>query len=310
MNTSSQLSYGGIASQASAVVSKQDFPTGALYVIATPIGNLADITLRALHTLSICDILACEDTRESKNLLKNYGIDKPASAFLSLHQHNEAEQSPLILSALSLQKRVGLLCDAGTPSISDPGSWLVHCAREQGHKIIPIPGVSSITALLSVCGMVSHSSFSFVGFLPTKSAQRHRLLSKLAKDDRAHILLEAPHRIAILAQELSMFSGRSITIARELTKQFEEIVTLSIDQMGQWIAQDPNRSRGEFVMAIHPNEAIIDSAIQDSQQYRDILEVLLGELSLKSAVRLAQLLTGASKNELYEIALQITKANL
>ena len=296
-------SYAQVLNTASNAVSHQDFPTSSLFVVATPIGNLADITLRAVHTLAICDFLACEDTRETKNLLKSYGIDKPMDSWLAVHQHNEAEISPIIISKLAQGARIALLCDAGTPGISDPGAWLVHHVSAAGFKVVPIPGVSSITTLLSASGVLGSGGFYFVGFLSTKANEREKQFNSIETDPRACILLEAPHRIESLALTLLKLGSRPITVGRELTKQFEQIVTLPANHFSTWLAQDPNRSRGEFALIIHPLEKTLAS---DLNPYSNVLSVLLSELSVKSSVKLAQILTGAPKNELYDLALKLS----
>ena len=296
-------SYAQVLIAASSAVSHQDFPTACLFVVATPIGNLADITLRAIHTLSICDFLACEDTRETKNLLKSYGIDKPLDCWLSVHQHNEAEISPTIIAKLAQGARIALLCDAGTPGISDPGAWLVHCVYAAGFKVVPIPGVSSITTLLSASGVIGNSGFNFVGFLSTKANEREKQLKAIASEPKTTILLEAPHRIESLASSLSKLGTRPVTLGRELTKQFEQIISLPADQISSWLAGDPNRSRGEFVVIVH---ALTEICPPEANPHSEILTILLSELSVKGSVKLAQIITGAPKNELYELALQLS----
>ena len=297
-------SYANALSTASQACSSQDFPNGCLFVVATPIGNLADITLRAIHTLSLCDYLACEDTRESKNLLNSYGIDKPHGAWIALHQHNESELSPQIITKLEQGARIAFLCDAGTPSISDPGAWLVHCVQTAGFKVVPIPGVSSVTTLLSVSGLMGQSGFHFLGFLSTKATERDRQIKSIEQTHVPTVLLEAPHRIEALAQSLSCLGHRHVTVGRELTKQYEQIITLPADQLSTWLGADRNRTRGEFALIVHVSP---QAAQSDTAPYVEILKVLLSELSLKGSVKLAQLLTGASKNELYNLALNLTK---
>ena len=297
-------SYTNVLTTAKEALSRQDFPISTLFMVATPIGNLADITLRALYTLSLCDFLACEDTRESKNLLQNYGIDKPSQAWIAVHQHNEADQCPYILSLLADGKRVAFLCDAGTPGVSDPGAWLARSVSSAGYRVVPVPGVSSLTTLISVCGLTSQNGFNFLGFLPSKGAERTNYLSSVAVQPRASVILEAPHRIEALANSLSALGSRKVTLGRELTKQFEEIVTVDASQISSLLNADTNRTRGEFVIVIHP----VDEKIEDeTEKYTSILTTLLEELSVKTAVKLAQQLTGASKNVLYALALNLTK---
>ena len=290
------------ARQASAA---QDYPV-ALYVVATPIGNLADISLRALHVLQIADVLACEDTRHSQAMLRLLGIDKSKTQWLAAHQHNEAQVSASVIEQLAQGRRVAYLSDAGTPAISDPGARLVAAVRSQGFRVIPIPGPSSVTALLSAAGLVpepgSGEGFIFVGFLPSKPGERQTAIEALAAESRALVLLEAPHRIESLAQALAALGRREITIGRELSKQFEQIVTLPAAEFSAWLAADSNRSRGEFALVLHASP----KQTQDSADDR-VLALLLPELPLKTAVRLSAAITGQARNALYEQALVLKK---
>ena len=290
------------ARQASAA---QDYPV-ALYVVATPIGNLADISLRALHVLQIADVLACEDTRHSQAMLRLLGIDKSKTQWLAAHQHNEAQVSASVIEQLAQGRRVAYLSDAGTPAISDPGARLVAAVRSQGFRVIPIPGASSVTALLSAAGLVpepgSGEGFIFVGFLPSKPGERQTAIEALAAESRALVLLEAPHRIESLAQALAALGRREITIGRELSKQFEQIVTLPAAEFSAWLAADSNRSRGEFALVLHASP----KQTQDSADDR-VLALLLPELPLKTAVRLSAAITGQARNALYEQALVLKK---
>lgn len=275
-------------------------------MVATPIGNLADMTFRALHTLSICDVIACEDTRVSKHLLAHYGIVKPNRSFIALHQHNESDQAPLIISLLSSGQRVAMISDAGTPGISDPGSFLVHSVSSAGFRVIPIPGVSSLSALLSVSGISLQSTFRFQGFLSSKTMERAEQIKLIQSNPEACVLFEAPHRILALCAALMPLGKRLVTVGRELTKQFEQIHTTSADALSPWIEGDTNRVRGEFVLVVHPN---LNNPNDPSrvQLYSDLLKLLLSELSVKGSVKMAQLLTNAPKNDLYELALQLSK---
>jgi len=273
-------------------------------VVATPIGNLADITLRALHVLQLVDALACEDTRHTQSLLRAYGIDRPSAALIALHQHNEAEAAQQVVARLQAGQRLAYVSDAGTPAISDPGARLVAAVRAAGLPIVPLPGASSITAALSVAGVVDEAgAFVFAGFLPAKAGERTAAVQALASEARAIVLLEAPHRIGALATALALLGTRPLTVARELTKQFEQLVTLPAAELGAWLAADEKRERGEFVLVLHPLQA------QTSESGPDLraLTLLLAELPLKTAVRLAAEITGASRNTLYEAALQLKK---
>ncbi|WP_287880173.1 MULTISPECIES: 16S rRNA (cytidine(1402)-2'-O)-methyltransferase [Acidovorax] len=280
----------------------QHYPQGALYVVATPIGNLADITLRALHVLQLADAIACEDTRHTQALLRAYGIDKTSVQLLAVHQHNEAEAALAVVQRLQQGQRIAYVSDAGTPGVSDPGARLVAAVQAAGLRALPLPGASSITTALSVAGAVAHSpesgGFLFAGFLPVKHAERAAAVQQLASEPRCVVLLEAPHRIGELAQALSILGDRTVTLARELTKQFEEIATQPARDLPAWLEGSPQRSRGEFVVLLHPTAPTTD----DGDSLR-VLRLLLQELPLKTAVRLAAEVTGASRNSLYDTAL-------
>jgi len=273
-------------------------------VVATPIGNLADITLRALHVLQLVDALACEDTRHTQGLLRAYGIDRPSAALIPLHQHNEAEAAQQVVTRLQSGQRLAYVSDAGTPAISDPGARLVSAVRAAGLPIVPLPGASSITAALSVAGVVDEAgAFVFAGFLPAKAGERTAAVQALAGEPRAIVLLEAPHRIGALAAALALLGARPLTVARELTKQFEQLVTLPAAELGAWLAADEKHERGEFVLVLHPLQA---PGNEDGPDLR-VLTLLLAEMPLKTAVRLAADITGTSRNTLYEAALQLKK---
>jgi 16S rRNA (cytidine1402-2'-O)-methyltransferase len=252
----------------------QNYPPGALYVVATPIGNLADITLRALHVLGLADTIACEDTRHTQALLRAYGIDKSSAQLLAVHQHNEAEAAQSVIDRLRQGQRVAYASDAGTPAISDPGARLVAAVRLASLPVVPLPGASSVTAALSVAGIADDG------------------------EARAVVLLEAPHRIEALASALAALGTRALTIGRELTKQFEEITTLSAAGFPAWLSQDANRLRGEFVLVLHPAPTETHGG-PDTR----VLKLLLEQLPLKTAVKLAADITGEPRNALYELAL-------
>ena len=285
---------------AQAASAGQDHPGGCLYVLATPIGNLADMGLRALHLLQTADVLACEDTRHSQSLLRNYGLDKPASAWLAVHQHNEASAAEQVIVQLQQGKRVVYLSDAGTPGVSDPGARLVALVRQAGFRCMPLPGASSVTSLLSVSGCVEDSGFVFWGFLPTKATERQALISTMSTEHRAQVFLEAPHRIDALANDLAVCKDRLLTVGRELTKQFEEIATLPAASFNAWLKADATRSKGEFALVLHALPAASDGMAQAEV----ILDQLLAELPIKTAVRLAADISGAPRNALYALALQ------
>lgn len=277
----------------------QHYPAGSLYAVATPIGNLADITLRALHVLSLVDAIACEDTRHTAALLRAYGVpDKP---LLALHQHNEMTAAQAVVARLQAGERVAFASDAGTPAISDPGARLVVACRAEGLRVVPVPGASSVTTALSVAGIVQDAAFVFAGFLPPRVQARRDAVQALAAEPRAVVLLEAPHRILRLAQALAVLGERPVTVARELTKQFEQVHTLRCDALLRWLeAGQGQNPRGEFVLVLHPSAPLP----RDADDLR-VLRVLLAELPLNQAVRLATQLTGAPRNTLYAAALSL-----
>ena len=276
-------------------------------MVATPIGNLADISLRALHVLQLADTLACEDTRHTHSLLRAYGIDKSGAQMLALHQHNEAEAAQAVLARLQAGQRVAYVSDAGTPGVSDPGARLVAVVRAAGLRAMPLPGASSLTAALSVAGAVAPTGtdggFVFAGFLPVKNAERAASVQRLASEPRCVLLLEAPHRIADLAQALAVLGERPVTLAREISKQFEEVSTLPAQQLLAWLQGDAQRAKGEFVVLLHPV-----AVVEETGQSQRVLELLLPELPLKTAVRLAAQITGAPRNALYERALALRQS--
>ena len=296
-------SFAGALAAARDAAGAQHYPQAALYVVATPIGNLADITLRALHVLQLVDAVACEDTRHTQALLRAYGIDK--SAWLSVHRHNEAGAAQEVVARLQQGQRVAYASDAGTPGVSDPGARLVAAVLAAGMPVVPLPGASSVTAVLSVLpAQQEDSAFVFQGFLPAKGGERQQAVEALRQETRAVVLLEAPHRIAALAETLAGLGGRGVTVGRELTKQFEEIATLTCAGFPAWVEASPQRSRGEFALVLHPVAPERDDAGADR-----VLTLLLAELPLKTAVKLAAEITGASRNELYQTALKMKGAS-
>ena len=293
-------------SAAHAATAAQNHPTGTLYVVATPIGNLADISLRALHVLSLCDTLACEDTRHSQTLLRAYGIDKSSSHWLALHQHNEAQAAEEVVRRLHAGQRVAYVSDAGTPAVSDPGARLAWLVQAAGLRVMPLPGASSVTALLSACGTPAHdgSGFVFVGFLPSKATERGQAIQTLAQEPRTQVLLEAPHRIEALATALGVLGDRPVTIGRELTKQFEEMATVCAQDLSAWLQSNSQRTRGEFALVVHAQ--VIERAT--GADHDRLLSILMQELPLKTAVKVAAELSGEPKNALYERALLIKQS--
>ena len=284
----------------------QHYPDRTLYVVATPIGNLADITLRALHVLELVDAVACEDTRHTRPLLRQYGIDKP---LLAVHEHNESEAAALVIERLQRGERVAYVSDAGTPAVSDPGARLVAATRAAGLRVLPLPGASSITTALSAAGVVTGSGdagFVFAGFLPTKAGERDHAVVALQAEPRAVVMLEAPHRIEALSLALAPLGQRLVTIGRELTKQFEEIATLPAQDFATWLAAGAQRTRGEFALVLHPStpHGAEDKTAINAESLK-VLRLLLAELPLKTAVKLAADITSTPRNDLYEAALNI-----
>jgi 16S rRNA (cytidine1402-2'-O)-methyltransferase len=285
----------------SELAQQQDYPPGALYLVATPIGNLADITLRALHVLGLVDRIAAEDTRNSGQLLARYGISKP---LVAVHQHNERAAAERIVEQLQAGERIAYVSDAGTPGISDPGAKLVDAVRGAGLPVIPLPGASALATAISAAGDWV-STFSFLGFLPTKSKQRAAALQQLASHTHALVFYEAPHRIVETVAALAdAFGGeRRLLIARELTKLHEALHCGTLAEGPAWLAADPNRQRGEFVLVVEGASA----QPAGEQDHDALLQTLLEELSVSSAAKLAATLTGASRNALYARALQLKK---
>ncbi len=289
-------SYQAALDAARQAAGSQHYPAGSLYVVATPIGNLADITLRALHLLTLVDAIACEDTRHTQALLRAYGVEgKP---LIALHEHNEAEAALLLIERLQAGQRIAYVSDAGTPAVSDPGARLVAACAAAGQRVVPLPGASSVTTAISATGLAGDGGFVFAGFLPAKAGERASAVDALSREARPVVLLEAPHRINALAESLHTLGERRVTLARELTKQFEQIVTLACRELLAWLAADAQHRRGEFVLVLHPQAG----AAADSEGER-VLRLLLAELPLKSAVRLAAEISGAPRNRLYEQAL-------
>jgi 16S rRNA (cytidine1402-2'-O)-methyltransferase len=273
----------------------------ALYVVATPIGNLSDITLRALEVLAAADTVAAEDTRNTRHLLQHHGIGE--ARLLALHQHNERGAAEKVIALLQQDKSVALVTDAGTPAVSDPGAVLVEAVRTAGFRVIPIPGASAAVAALSASGL-SAPHFLFYGFLPNKSGARRTALQALAEHPYTLVFYEAPHRILECVEDLQAVFGdeREIVFAREITKLFESIHRCQLGAALAWLHSDPNNQRGEFVLLV--SGAPLETGAIDAETER-ILKVLLKDLPLKQAVQLATQITGVGRNELYQHALSL-----
>ncbi len=281
-------------------IERQTYPASALYVVATPIGNLGDISLRALHVLAIADAVACEDTRNTAQLLARYGLSKP---LIAAHEHNEREVAGRLIERLRHGERIALVSDAGTPAVSDPGARIVDAILSSQLRVIPIPGASAVIAGLSVSGFTG-SQFHFVGFLPTKAGQRDTMLASLLPLTATLIIYEAPHRIEETVNALHKAFGpaRRVVFAREVSKLFEEIHRCPLSEAPTWLASDPNHKRGEFVLLI---EGAAPAESEDMADADRILNILLKECSVKQAAALAAQITGLKKNALYERALQL-----
>ncbi|MER0171318.1 MAG: 16S rRNA (cytidine(1402)-2'-O)-methyltransferase [Nitrosomonas sp.] len=273
----------------------------ALYVVATPIGNLSDISLRALDVLAKAEVIAAEHVQNSKHLLAAHAI---TAKLIALHQHNEAAVAGKIVTLLESGKSVALITDAGTPGISDPGAIVVQHVRESGYRVVPVPGANAAICALSAAGIMN-PYFLFYGFLPTKSGLRKRELTALKSHPYTLIFYEAPHRILeCIADMIDIFGAqREITVARELTKLFETIHTGTLETVFAWLQADTNQQKGEFVLLLSGAEAPDKSEISD--QARHTLTCLLVELPLKQAVKLTAEITGENKNALYQLALDL-----
>ena len=282
----------------------QQYPAPALYVVATPIGNLADLTLRALHVLALVDAIACEDTRHSAALLRHFAIAKP---LIAVHEHNERDAAGIVLARLAGGERVAYVSDAGTPAVSDPGAALVAAAQRAGYRVVPVPGASSALAALSAAGDAGSCGFAFVGFLAARGSERTHALAALAQAPATQVVFEAPHRIESLAEALAAACpDRPTTLCRELTKQFETIATMPARALPAWLGADPNRARGEFVVVLHALAATGAAATASAND--SVLVPLLAALPLKQAVALAAEISGAPRNLLYSRALALKDA--
>lgn len=273
---------------------------GVLYIVATPIGNMQDMSFRAIETLKSVDFIAAEDTRYSASLLQQFSIPTPTVA---LHEHNERDRTDQLMSHLTAGKSVALISDAGTPLISDPGYFLVREVRALGVRVVPIPGACAAIAALSASGLPT-DKFVFEGFLPAKTKARVDRLTSMLQETRTMIFYEAPHRIVDLLIDMQKVFGdeRQVVIARELTKKFETIHSATLLEAVEWVQADANQQRGEIVVLLHGETNPISHIASE-----DALILLLEHLPLKEAVEVAAKLTGARKNELYEMALLIKK---
>lgn len=273
---------------------------GTLYVVATPIGNLGDVSPRALVILSGVDAVAAEDTRHSRNLLRHFGIDKPCVA---LHEHNERTQVEQLVERLRSGQALALVSDAGTPVVSDPGYHLVRAAHVAGCRVVSIPGPSAAIAALSISGQ-SAERFVFEGFLPAKPAARAQRLESLRYEERTLVFFEAPHRVVETLESMARILGgsREVTFVRELSKLYETARLTRLGELLEWVRGDAQQQKGEIVLVVRGAE---NASSADGTAAEEVLRTLLHELSLKQAVTLAAKLTGMNRNRLYEAALRL-----
>ena len=274
--------------------------TGILYIVATPIGNLQDITQRALDTFAQVDLIAAEDTRHSGLLLSHYGIKKP---FFALHDHNEQEKAHILVEKLKQGSNIALISDAGTPLISDPGFHLVRQCREAGIRVVPLPGACAAITALCASGIAS-DRFCFEGFLPAKSKARKDKLENIAEEDRTLIFYESTHRILDTLEDMQSVLGeeRYIVLAREITKTWETITGNTIKNLREWLLEDPNRTKGEMVLIVE-GKPKSDHNDEISPQAVKALELIAAELPLKKAAAIVAELYGYKKNALYQFGL-------
>ncbi|WP_448970415.1 16S rRNA (cytidine(1402)-2'-O)-methyltransferase [Neisseria sp.] len=273
-----------------------------LYVVATPIGNLADITLRALAVLQKADIICAEDTRVTAQLLSAYGIQ---GKLVSVREHNEQQMADKIITHLSDGLSVAQVSDAGTPAVCDPGAKLAARVREAGFKVVPVVGASAVMGALSVAG-VTESDFYFNGFLPPKAGERQKLLAKWAEADFPIVMFETPHRIeASLADMATQFPERRLTLAREITKTFETFLSGTVVEIQAALKNDSNQTRGEMVLVLHPAVKEKHSDLPEAAQ--NTMKILAAELPTKQAAELAAKITGENKKALYDLALEWKK---
>ena len=287
----------------------QTYPAGTLYVVATPIGNVADVTLRALHLLTLADRIAAEDTRLTAQLLARYGIVKPAGALIAAHEHNERAAAERIVAHLRDGERIAYVSDAGTPGLSDPGARLVDAVRVAGLGVVPLPGASALTTALSVAGdWAAH--FTFIGFLPAKAKQREAQLLALRDHRYALVFYEAPHRIRdtlIALRDAFGAAPRRLLIARELTKLHETLAVCPLAEGPDWLDADPHRTRGEFVLMVEGAPAAMSDDDADLSAHDALLDALLDALPVSAAAKVAAQATGIPRDRFYARALERKK---
>ncbi|PND31255.1 16S rRNA (cytidine(1402)-2'-O)-methyltransferase [Achromobacter pulmonis] len=305
----SPASAGDAWSRVAERVTEQHWPAATLYVVATPIGNLGDLGLRAWHALQRADVSAAEDTRASRTLLDAWGVATP---LMAAHRHNEAAAAQAICERLQQGQRVALVSDAGAPAVSDPGARIVRAVREAGFKVVPVPGPSAVIAALMGSGVTTdeNPAYAFAGFAPSKAAARQRWLRTWCALPAPVVMFESPHRLAATLADLLEVCGpqRRLTVARELTKRFEEIATFALEAGAAWLAADAHREQGEFVLIVHADETQPE---QDEADPRTdvLLDALLESLSLRDAARVAAKVSGLPRDVLYNRALARKKSS-
>lgn len=287
-------------------LSAQEWPSPALYVVATPIGNLADLSPRARHALAIADIIAAEDTRSSRQLLQAWGIATP---LMAAHRHNEAAAAEQVLARVRDGQRVALISDAGSPAVSDPGARIVRAVRRAGFQVVPLPGPSAVITALMASGATSdeNPAFVFAGFAPPKAGARRKWMQQWCAVQAPVVMYESPHRLAATLADLLQECGpqREMTVARELTKRFEQIVTLPLAQAADWLRADAHHAQGEFVLIVHEAPQVARETGLDAAA-RSLLEALLETVSVRDAVKVATRVTGLPRDTVYAAALEMS----
>ena len=290
-------------------IAGQQWPTHTLYVVATPIGNLGDLTLRARHALALCDVIAAEDTRSSRALLDAWGIHTP---LVAAHRHNEAHMAQALIARLQQGERVALISDAGAPGVSDPGARIVRAVRQAGLGVVPLPGASAVVTALMASGITSdeNPAFIFAGFVPPKAVARRAWLQRWCALPAPVVMYESPHRLAATLSDLVAVCGadRHVTLARELTKRFEQVHTATAHELVAWLAEDTHRSQGEFVLMVHEVTQAADNA-DVAPETLVLLDALLDSVSVRDAARVAAKVTGLPRDTLYALALERQKAS-
>ena len=284
-------------------VQAQSWPESCLYVVATPIGNLGDLSLRAWQTLLRCDIIAAEDTRASRQLLQAWGVATP---LMAAHRHNEAEAAEAIVQRLQAGERVALVSDAGAPAVSDPGARIVRAVRAAGYTVVPIPGASAVITALMASGVTSdeNPAFMFAGFAPSKAQARRKWLQQHLLQPVPVVFFESPHRVLDTVSDLAQLAAeRELTIARELSKRFEQVHTLVASEAPAWFQADSHRQQGEFVMILHAEPQSKESSDEVPADTQAWMRALLEQMSVRDAARLASKVSGVSRDVLYAWAL-------